>query len=311
MELRKKADGLTKKAFGLKLDMKESVKAMLMTEQGKYQKAHFAATEAEVARAEALTKEKISKLAKPKPVNPCDITFEKSQALCSNQTKTYEALKGSPDEMSDSAIKSREESCVEEATEVQSKCNKARVAQMSTDNAAMATMNELNTAANARHHAMKLAASLASFKDVKKPRKPDGPVGLFQHKGLVYFANKDGTRTWVRYPTYKCHRATAGVVPQQFPVSAELPELDVPKSETYCQMGAYKGLGNPDFYENCQCSGSKNKKGHGMFCDKWGYKFNWCYVATNCAYGNTAYSDEIQDTKVLVGCKIHPPLLDP
>merc|ERR1719164_273897 len=48
-------------------------------------------------------------------------------------------------------------------------------------------MSELNTAATARHHAMKLAASLASYKDVKKPKKPDGPVGLFQYKGLGVF----------------------------------------------------------------------------------------------------------------------------
>jgi len=90
-----------------------------------------------------------------------------------------------------------------------------------------------------------------------------------------------------------------------------MPVLNKRKSETYCQMGVYKGVGNPDFYENCECSGSTNKKNHGGFCDKWGYKFNWCYVATDCAYGNTAYSDELKDTKVLVGCRIHPPTIAP
>merc|ERR1719502_2316474 len=159
-----------------------------------------------------------------------------------------------------------------------------------------------------RHKKMKLA--LQGYKDVKKPKKPDGPTGLFQHKGLVYVANKDGTRTWVRYPTIKCHRATPHVVPEQFPKSAAKPELTKQQSATACELGVYKGVGNPDFYEDCECSGAVNKKDHGGHCARWGYKFNWCYVSAQCGYGQTAFSEEIKDAKVLVGCKIHAPAIE-
>jgi len=308
---RKKADALAKKAQEMKMAFKEQIKAKLEKEETKFSKAHFAATKAEVERAEALTKAHEAKKPKPESLNPCDVIFEKSTQACVNTTKTNEAKKGTDDEMDPGLIKAQDEECKKTAEEVQMKCKKARVAEMSSETAAAHTLQEYQKAFNSRKHAMALAAALASYKDVEKPKKPDGPVGLFQYKGLVYFANKDGTRTWVRYPTYKCHRATAGVVPQQFPVSKEVPEFDKRKSETYCEMGIYKGLGNPDFYKNCECSGMSNKKNHGAFCDKWGYQFNWCYVSRECGYGNTAYSDELKDTKVLVGCRIHPPAIDP
>lgn len=308
---RKKADALAKKAYALKLDLKEQVKTMIQKNTEDYSKAHFAATEAEVGRAQALTEAAIARKPKITPLNPCDITFESTAATCKNATKTDEAKAGTDDEVNPVMIKEKEKSCLNTASEVKVNCKKAHVAELSMNSAADHTMSELTKAFNAKHHAETLARAMALYKDVEKPKKPDGPVGLFQFKGLVYMANKDGTRTWVQYPTYKCHRATAGVVPQQFPESAELPIADKKKSETMCQMGVYKGMGNPDFYENCECSGAVNKKSHGGFCDKWGYKFNWCYVVMDCAYGNTAYSDEIQDTKVLVGCRIHPPTIEP
>lgn len=201
--------------------------------------------------------------------------------------------------------------CLHDADATQSKCKKAMISTMSADSAATETKNELNQVYAGRSKAQMMKLALQSYKDVVKPKKPDGPVGLFQHKGLVYMANKDGTRTWVRYPTLECHRATPHVVPQQFPVSPDKPELSKQKSAGACELGVYKGIGNPDFYEDCECSGAENKKGHGGHCSRWGYKFNWCYVSAQCGYGKTAFSEEIKDAKVLVGCKIHKPAIAP
>lgn len=310
-KLRLVAEEKTKKAMSTKLSMKEQIKKLLEEDETRFAKAHFAAKEAEVARAESKTKAAMAKNPKPEPQSPCDIVYKKNVEGCHNTTKINNKKIGTEDEMDPNVIKAEEEECLRTSKDTMEQCKSASVAEMKEEDAATHTALVLDKAFEARMHAKRMAAALASFKDVEKPKKPDGPVGLFQYKGLVYRANKDGTRTWVRYPTYKCHRATAGVVPQQFPESPEAPVLNKIKSEAACEGGLYKGQGNPDFYENCECSGMTNKKGHGSFCDKWGYQFNWCYVVRECAYGNTAYSDELKDTKVLVGCRIHPPSIEP
>jgi len=308
---RLKADKLQTEALELKLGMKAHIKKMQEVNSEKYEKAHFDATKAEVNRAEALTKLNIAKKPKLVPLDPCDITYEHSAEGCRDTTKTHQAAAGTGAEMEPKKIEEEEKSCTSAAAKMQTKCKDASLQEMTTESAASHTLAELGKATTNRAHAMRLAAALQSYKDVVKPKEPDGPVGLFQFKGLVFMANKDGTRTWVRYPTYKCGRATAGIPQQQFPQSLDSPEFDAVKSKVACEMGVYKGTGNPDFYDNCECSGMSNKKGHGAFCEDWGYKFKWCYVARECGYGNTAFSDEVKDSKVLVGCRIHAPLIEP
>jgi len=304
------ADEATKKAEVLKLAMKEQIQQALDKSTVSFQKAHFAATAAELKRAEEETKRANAMRAKPKTINPCDIALEKQKQYCYEQTVKAKQKEDFDDTDANTA-KEAEKLCLRDSDETHVKCKSAQVATMSANAAATATKEEVNGAYASRLTAQRMKLALQLYKDVDKPKKPDGPVGLFQHDGLVYFANKDGTRTWVRYPTLKCHRATAHVVPQQFPKSPDRPELGKSQSATTCEMGVYKGVGNPDFYTNCECSGQENKKGHGGHCDTWGYKFNWCYVAAECGYGQTAFSEEIKDSKVMVGCKIHAPAIEP
>merc|ERR1712072_1150409 len=169
------------------------------------------------------------------------------------------------------------------------------------------SVKQANSAKDEEESATLLARAMATYKDIKAPKKPDGPMGLFQYNELVYLVNKDGTRTWVRYPVKRCWRASPNVVPQQFPVSKETPEFNEKESILACDYAPYEGKGNPDFYKNCECAGMYNKKGHGAHCSKWGFKFNWCYVIKECAYGNTAFSEEVKNAKVLVGCNIPDP----
>jgi len=308
-ELMERAVAKTKRAQMMKLTMKEQVKQMMAEGQTVFRKAHFNAQKAELERADKLTQ--LNQAKEPMPVHAkdeCEINFKNARSLCLNATDTGKAKLAK--DADDSMLKTKEHECVKTATDNQMKCSEALTSEMESESKADHTMDKLNSAFGQKEHAYMLARAMAAYKDVPKPKKPDGPVGLFQHKGLVFMANKDATRTWIKFPTDKCAKATAHVVPQQFPISADKPELGKKKSEVACEAAPFTGLGNPDFYEDCECNGEANKKGHGGHCDKWGYKFNWCYVNKACGYGNTAYSDEINDQKVLVGCKKHPPVID-
>merc|ERR1712046_38570 len=139
------------------------------------------------------------------------------------------------------------------------------------------------------------AKALAKYEDVKVPRKPASPVGIFEYNNMLFLANKDGSRSWIRYPTKDCYRARTGVVPQQFPMSKSHYELNEKESKVACQAARFNGAGNPDFYKYCNCNGHKNKKGHGFKCAKFGYKTTWCYVNKKCMFGNAISSKEVPE----------------
>jgi hypothetical protein len=320
VKLRKKAKDLQvraaakkKRAIAMKLTMKNQVKQMMAEGQTVFRKAHFNAQKAELERADKETQMMQAKEPQPEHAkNECEINFKNQRLLCLNATKTAMAdAKAKLQENADNSLaKTKENECIKKITKNQQVCMEALTKDMEATSKATHTMDVLNSAYSQKEHAFMLARALAKYKDVPKPKKPDGPVGLFQHKSLVFLANKDGTRTWIKFPTDKCAIATAHVVPQQFPISADKPFFDKTKSEVACEGAAFTGIGNPDFYEDCECNGMENKKEHGGHCDMWGYKFNWCYVNNKCGYGNTAYSDELNDQKVLVGCRKHPPSID-
>lgn len=287
----------------MKLAMKEDAAVKLQAAQTKYSEAEFKAQEASVAKAQADTEMAAAKMKKPVSHNPCDITFEKSTKDCDLEHERQKGLK----EMLESAMEKENKYCKAQAQEVKENCNKEAVKEAGATQKAKMTENMAHSVAGELHIAVTTAAALAKYKDVKAPEKPDGPTGIFSYNHLTYMVNKDGTKTWIRFPVRRCHRATPGVVPQQFPTSKTKPEFDAKESVLACDYSPYEGKGNPDFYKNCECAGMYNKKGHGSHCAKWGFKFNWCYVIDECAYGNTAYSDEVKKAKVLVGCNIPPP----
>jgi len=304
-KLRKEAAAANKMAYEMKLAMKEQVKADLENAQVKLHEAKFKAVEASVVKAEADTKSAAAKMVKPVSNDPCDKTMVKSEKLCDmefqRQKKAGAMLK--------SAMNKERKYCIAQAKMVHGKCKTAQVLEQGAG-ATFKYAKKVATAAKSEENsATIIARSLATYKDIEAPKKPDGPMGLFQFNQLVYLANKDGSRTWVRYPTEACSKATAGVVPAQFTLSKTKKEFDEKESVVACEYSPYKGKGNPDFYKNCDCAGFSNKKKHGGHCDKWGFKFNWCYVVEACAYGNTAYSDEVKGAKVLVGCNIPEPAM--
>jgi len=301
--LRKKAVAASKRAYEMKLQMKEQVKAELDDDSVKMQKAKFKAVEAAEAKAEALTKAAAAKMKKPVSNDPCDKAQVKSEKLCDLEYKRQKKA----GEMVRADMKKERKYCIAQAKVVHGKCKTAQVAKQGAVAAFKYAKKTVDSAKSAINADTIIARALASFKDIKAPKKPDGPMGLFQYNQLVYLANKDGTRTWVRYPTKACAKATGGVVPQQFAVSKTKKEFDEKESVIACEYAPYEGKGNPDFYKNCDCAGFSNKKKHGGHCAKWGFKFNWCYVVEACAYGNTAYSDEVKGAKVLVGCNIPEP----
>jgi hypothetical protein len=287
----------------MKMAMKEDVAAKLEDAQTKMADAAFAAHEAAVAKAQADTEMAAAKMKKPVSHDPCVISFEKSVKDCDLELERQKGLK----EMLESKMEKENKYCKAQAEEVKQKCQEEQVKEAGAATKAKMTMEMANTVHGELHVARSTARALARYKDVVPPEKPDGPTGLFSYNHLVYLVNKDGTKTWVRFPIRRCHRATPGVVPQQFPTSKTKPEFNTKESIIACDYAPYEGKGNPDFYKNCECAGMYNKKGHGAHCSKWGFKFNWCYVVKDCAYGNTAFSEEVKNAKVLVGCNIPDP----
>jgi len=265
--------------------------------------AHFAAKEAAAAKAAADTEMALAKMKKPVSNDPCEITYEKSVKDCNLETERQKMLKV----MLESAMEKENSYCKVQASTVRDNCKKEEVKSAGAASAAKMTESMADDAMGVLHKAKSVASALARYKDVKAPEKPPGPVGLFSYNHLVYLVNSDGTKTWVRFPVERCHRATPNVPPQQFPDSKMKPEFDEKESLIACEHSAYEGKGNPDFYKDCECAGLYNKNGHGAFCSQWGFKFNWCYVVKECAYGNTAWSGEVKGAKVLVGCNIQKP----
>merc|ERR1711968_58887 len=294
--LRKKAIAASKRAYEMKLQMKEEVKAALEDASVKMQKAKFKAVEAAEEKAAALTKAAAAKMTKPVSNDPCDRAQTQSEKLCDLEY----ARQKKAGEMVQADMKKERKYCIAQAKVVHGKCKTAQMGKQGAAAAFNYAKKTVNSAKSELNADTIVARALARFKDIKTPKKPDGPMGLFMYNQLVYLANKDGTRTWIRYPTKACAKATAGVVPQQFAVSKTKKEFDEKESVVACEYAPYEGKGNPDFYKNCDCAGFQNKKKHGGHCARWGFKFNWCYVVEACAYGNTAYSDEVKGAKVLV-----------
>jgi len=299
-KLRKKATIAEKKAYEMKLQMKEEVKESLGVAQVKMHKARFKAIEASEKKAAADTKAAAAKMKKPVSNDPCDKTMAKSEKLCDLEFKRQQKA----GEMVEADMQKERKYCLAQAKVVHGKCKTAQVAEQGATAAFGYAKKVANTAKSDESGATLIARALATYKDIEAPKKPDGPMGLFMYNQLVYLANKDGTRTWIRFPTKACSRATGGVVPEQFAVSKTKKEFDEKESVVACEYAPYEGKGNPDFYKNCDCAGFQNKKKHGGHCARWGFKFNWCYVVAACAYGNTAFSDEVKGAKVLVGCNI-------
>jgi len=301
--LRKKATEMQKKAYEMKLAMKEKANAILEDNEVEYQKAHFQAVKAAAEKAAADTAMAAAKMKKPLSSNPCDITMDKSERLCMDERKRQKA-KGV---MLESDMAKEEKFCMGQARVVRDKCFEASVKEGGATLQDQHARKFSQKMKGNQHIAAHVAKTLARYKDIETPQEPDGPIGIFSYNELVYLLNKDGTRTWIRYPVNECKSATPNVVPQQFPVSKAKPEFNPEESEIACTYASYVGKGNPDFYKNCDCAGMMNSKGHGGHCEKWGFKFNWCYVVAACGYGNTAYSGEVKGAKVLVGCNIPLP----
>merc|ERR1712196_30573 len=284
---------------------------------------------------------------KPKTtVNKCDISYKKAVVACSAKKKAKKAKKATKATKATKAKKakkakkkpaakkakktvakkgrselgegkgavkkgpkklSKKAKCLKDAKVAHVKCKKILFKK---NKLVVKAKNAKDSLTRAKAYKKKTAAAakaLAKYEDVKVPRKPPSPVGIFEYKNMLFLANKDGSRSWIRYPTKDCYRARTGVVPQQFPMSKSHYELNEKESKVACQAARFNGAGNPDFYKYCNYNGHKNKKGHGFKCAKFGYKTTWCYVNKKWMFGNAIRSKEVPEAKVLVGCKVKPP----
>jgi len=263
----------------------------------KMAKAAVAAAKKKAKAAQAIAKKvvetkkkaKAALAPKPKPLTPCDQAFQKQTASCKKNKKTSLA-------------------CITKARTVLTKCKTATAKAKITVNKAKAAAKPVQKAKVAQAKAAAVAKAVKKFKDVKSPGKKTHPVGIFENDFLFYITNADGTVSWIKFPTEDCSKtAKHGVQPAQFPRAAKKKwALNPEQSKVACKAAAYDGQTNVAFYKNCGCNGKKNKKGNGASCQKWGYKFNWCYVSEKCRFGNTARSGEVPASKVLVGCKTKP-----
>merc|ERR1712054_456020 len=84
--------------------------------------------------------------------------------------------------------------CINKAKAVRKKCKPAQFKKKKATVLAKA----------AKIKTKKEAKALKKYKDVKMPKPKESPVGIFQYKNLLYLANKDGTRSLIRYPTKAC-----------------------------------------------------------------------------------------------------------
>lgn len=248
------------------------------------------------AKKKAKAKKKATNAAKPKPKpsGACHKLFVKV-------TKTACAKKKGK----------KKAACLRKAGLQRAKCNKAALKKDAKSMAAKTAKKLVKKAHKTAARTAKKLTRIQKYKDVKAPAKKPSQQGIFRYGSLLYQVNKDGTRSWIKYPTKKCTHARTGVVPDQFPQSAKDYELGKKASAVACEGPSFNGVGNPRFYKSCECNGLKNKKGHGNRCGKFGFKFKWCYVNVKCKYGNTAISKEVPDAKVLVGCKASAPTILP
>merc|ERR1712072_480129 len=112
---------------------------------------------------------------------------------------------------------SKVEKCIAKAKAIQKKCKPAQFKKKKATAMAKAAKSKAAGAKATKVKTKKEEKALKKYKDEKMPVPKVSPVGIFQYKNLLYLANKDGTRSLIRYPTKACARARPGVVPEQFP----------------------------------------------------------------------------------------------